>query len=53
MTKRQAKIDMQNPFIPSRKPICRMADTVLIFAISVAGVAAVAAAALRQIAQVN
>ena len=53
MTKPQAKIDMQNPFIPSREPICRIADTALIFAVAVAGVAAVAAAVIRQIAQVN
>lgn len=51
MTKPQVKIDMQNPFIPSRQPICRMADTALIFAVTVAGVVAVAAALIRQIAQ--
>jgi hypothetical protein len=53
MTKQQVKIDMQNPFIPSREPICRIADIALIFAVSVAGVAAAAAAVIRQIVQVN
>jgi hypothetical protein len=52
MTKPQANIDMQNPFIPSREPICRIADTALVFAVAAAGAAAVAAAVVRQIAQV-
>lgn len=53
MPKPHVKIDMGNPFIPSREPICRIADTALIFAVAVAGVVAVAVAVLRQLMQVN
>lgn len=46
---RTGKIDMENPFIPSRSRICRVADMALIFAVAVAGLAAVIAAVLNQI----
>ncbi|WP_455270335.1 hypothetical protein [Rhizobium herbae] len=39
---------MKNPFIPSRSPICRLADTVLVFSITIAGLVAVLAAIANQ-----
>lgn len=49
MTKRQTKIDMRNPFIPASSPACRVADTVLLFSVSLFGLAAAVAAILRQV----
>lgn len=48
MTKQHGKIDTSNAFIPSRSPVCRWADTVLVFAVTVAGVVAAAAAIAAQ-----
>lgn len=39
MTKQHPEID-RNPFIPARDRVCRMADTLLIFSIALAGVSA-------------
>ncbi len=39
MAKKQSEID-RNPFIPARDPVCRVADTLLIFSIAFAGVSA-------------
>lgn len=50
MTKQQGKIDTSNPFIPSLSPVCQWADTVLIFAVAVAGLVAAAAATVAQFA---
>lgn len=49
MTNRHTEIVMKNPFIPSFSPICRVADTVLLFAISAAGLIAVSIALVRQV----
>ncbi|WP_428429463.1 hypothetical protein [Pararhizobium sp.] len=48
MTKRHGKIDTSNPFIPSFSPVCQWADTVLIFAVAVAGLVAAAAAIIAR-----
>jgi len=42
---------MRNPFIPSQSRICKLADTVLIFAVTVAGIAAAAACIVMQVAR--
>lgn len=47
MAKQQPKIDMPNPFITTRSPICRAADYALIFITAAGGIAAVLAAVLR------
>lgn len=39
MTKPHSEID-RNPFVPARDRVCRMADTLLIFSIALAGVSA-------------
>jgi len=39
MAKKQPEID-RNPFIPARDPVCRVADTLLVFSIAFAGVSA-------------
>jgi hypothetical protein len=49
MTNRQAKIVMKNPFIPSLSPICRVADNVLLFAISAAGLAAALIVLIKEV----
>jgi hypothetical protein len=49
MTNRQTEIVMKNPFIPSFSPICRVADTVLLFGISVAGLVAASIVLVRQV----
>ncbi len=49
MTKRQPKIDTRNPFIPSHSPVCRAADTVLLFSVALFGCMAGVAALLRQV----
>jgi len=43
---------MRNPFIPSRSPICRAAETFLIFAMAAAGFAAAAMCLLGQMARI-
>ncbi|WP_281288946.1 hypothetical protein [Rhizobium straminoryzae] len=40
---------MKNPFIPSRSPICRVADWLMIFGLAIAGLVAVIAALLSQV----
>lgn len=40
---------MRNPFIPSRSPVCRAADQVLMFSVALAGCAAVIAVFVKQI----
>jgi hypothetical protein len=40
---------MRNPFIPSRSRICRLADMVLIFAVSAAGLSAAVVSLLLQV----
>ncbi|SIQ24722.1 hypothetical protein SAMN05880590_102780 [Rhizobium sp. RU35A] len=49
MTKRHGKSDTQNPFIPAASPICRAADTALLFSVALFGLAAAVAALLRQV----
>ena len=39
---------MENPFIPSRSRICRVADIALIFGVVIAGLVAVIAAVCNQ-----
>lgn len=39
MTKPHSEID-RNPFVPARDRVCRLADTLLIFSIALAGVSA-------------
>ena len=46
--KRAAKIDVV-PFVPSRSPICRAADLVMVSAVTVGGLAAALAALVRQV----
>lgn len=48
MPKKQPEID-RNPFIPARDPVCRMADTLLIFSIALAGVSAAICAVINQL----
>ncbi|MFB2553377.1 hypothetical protein [Ensifer soli] len=50
MTKAKAKIGRRNPFIPSHSPICNAADTAMIAAMAGAGVLAVLAVVIKQIA---
>jgi len=45
---RTGRIDMENPFIPSRSRICRVADIALIFGVVIAGLVAVIAAVCNQ-----
>ncbi|MGV8939059.1 MAG: hypothetical protein ACOH2J_18215 [Allorhizobium sp.] len=49
MTKRQAEFDMQNPFIPAHSPVCRLADTALIFSVVAVSLAAVVTSLINQI----
>jgi hypothetical protein len=49
MTNRQTEIVTKSPFIPSLSPICRVADTVLMFAISAAALAAALIVLIRQV----
>lgn len=46
---RTGRIDMENPFIPSRSCICQVADMALIFGVVVAGLVAVTAAVCSQL----
>lgn len=52
MTKKQPEID-RNPFIPARDPVCRMADTLLIFSIALAGVSAAFITIIKQLGAVQ
>lgn len=47
MTKPTAKIDTRNPFIPASSPVCRAADTALLFSVVLLGVAAVLVALVK------
>lgn len=38
--KTQREIDIRNPFIPASSPVCRVADTALLFGVALAGLAA-------------
>lgn len=49
MTDRHTEIVSQSPFIPSLSPICRVADTVLLFAICAAGLLAALIVVIRQV----
>jgi hypothetical protein len=49
MTNRHTEIVTKRPFIPSFSPICRVADMVLLFAISLAGLAAALIVLIRQV----
>lgn len=49
MAKVTDKIDTRNPFIPSTSPICRMADTALIFGVAAAGLLAVLVSLAMQV----
>lgn len=40
MTKHQPEIDTRNPFIPSLSPVCRLADTALLFSVALSGLLA-------------
>ncbi len=40
---------MENPFIPSRSPVCRLADWLLIFGLAIAGLVAAIAALISQV----
>lgn len=37
MAKRHPEIDTRNPFIPSHSPVCRLADTALLFSVALSG----------------
>ena len=43
MTKRHPEIDTRNPFIPSHSPVCRLADTALLFSVALSGLLSVLA----------
>lgn len=49
MTNRHTEIVTKSPFIPSFSPICRVADTVLLFAISAAALVAALIVLIRQV----
>jgi len=49
MTKKQPKIDTRNPFIPATSPVCRAADTALLYCVTLIGLAAAAIALTRQV----
>jgi hypothetical protein len=40
---------MENPFIPSRSIVCRLADWLLIFGLAIAGLVAATAALISQV----
>lgn len=40
---------MENPFIPSRSPICRVADWLMIFGLALAGLVAAIATVVSQV----
>lgn len=48
MSKRHGEID-HNPFIPSSSPVCRVADTVLVYCVALFGLAAAVLALCRQV----
>lgn len=47
MAKRRSEIDMRNPFIPASSPVCRLAETALMFCVALAGLAAAVIALVR------
>lgn len=47
MAKRPAKIAIRNPFIPASSPVCRAADTALLFSVVLFGVAAALAVLIK------
>jgi hypothetical protein len=49
MAKRHADLDTRNPFIPSRSPVCCLADQLLMCSVALVGLVAVAIALLRQV----
>lgn len=48
MSKRNGKIDLV-PFIPSSSPVCRAADTALVYCVALLGLAAAVIALARQV----
>lgn len=50
MSKVRPETDVPNPFIPSSSPVCRVADTALLFCVALAGLAAAGVSLIRQIA---
>lgn len=48
MAKRTAKIDVV-PFVPSSSPVCRLAETALVFSVALSGLAAAISTLLRTI----
>ena len=48
MSKRPRAID-RNPFIPTRSPICRTADAVLLFCVPLAGLVAALAIVFQRV----
>lgn len=51
MAKTLREIDARNLFIPSSSPVCRAADTALLFCVAVFGLAAAVIAVLRQVVE--
>ena len=49
MTKTHREIDTRNPFIPATSPVCRAADTALLYCVTLIGLAAAAIALARQV----
>ena len=49
MTKTHREIDIPNPFIPASSPVCRAADTALLYGVALSGLAAAAIALARQV----
>lgn len=45
----QDETDSQNPFIPSFSPVCRLADTALLFGVVLFGLAAAGAAFIAEV----
>lgn len=49
MSKTQAEFDGSNPFIPSSSPVCRLADTALVFWVALIGLSAAVIAVIRHL----
>ena len=49
MSKKQPEVDIRNPFIPSLSPVCRLADTALLFCVALFGLAAAGAALIAEV----
>jgi hypothetical protein len=49
MAKRRADLDIRNPFIPSRSPVCRVADQALVCGAALFGFVAALIALIRQV----